>query len=71
MSEDTVTLVVGNVPQSVVRKMLEVAQWHHMTPDAWLRAVVEAALYRHRGVLSSREARSYGGRFVPFMRSED
>ena len=70
-SDGPVTLVVANVPAKVVNELLEVARWHHMSPDAWLRAVIEAALCRHRGVLSPREARSIGGQHIPIMRLGD
>ena len=70
-SDGPVTLVVANMPAKVVNELLEVARWHHMSPDAWLRTVIEAALYRHRGVLSPREARSIGGRHIPIMGLDD
>ena len=47
-SSQTMTLVIGNVPTLVVREMLDAARWHHMKPDAWFRAVIEAELFRHR-----------------------
>lgn len=70
MEKDNVTLVLGNIPLSVVCELLEVARWHHMTPDAWVRTVIEAALSRHLGVMSPREARHCGGRHIPIVRPE-
>jgi len=45
-TEDKVTLVIGNIPQSLVLAMMQAAQQARLDLALWLRLVVEAELKR-------------------------